>query len=294
MADGYDRSTPVPVIDAMTTARPRDATATTRAPGAPSTRSSARQDARLVGEAFSPWTQKARWALEYNGIAHGYREYTPTLSEPRLRWELRQWRGAVSVPVLLLPGRVLRGSWEIACFADACTGDGRLGELARIAGWNARADAGLAEGRARLLAALEQDRDALAESLPAVLPAMLAPALRPVARNAVARLQRKYAHLVQPGAMRRALIEARECLEAHGGGFLLGRFSYADIVAATLLEMVRPRAIGCALGPASQRCWTDAALAEEFGDLLAWRERLLAMPEHAPSWWRQAVPGRSA
>ncbi|MEL1264569.1 glutathione S-transferase family protein [Pseudoxanthomonas putridarboris] len=271
----------------MTTASSHDATAMMRAQEAASTRSSARRNACLVGEAFSPWTQKARWALEYGGISHGYREYTPTLSEPRLRWELRQWRGAVSVPVLLLPDRVLRGSWDITCHADACTGDGRLGELARISGWNTRADAGLAEGRARLLAALEQDRDALTESLPTVLPSMLAPALRPVARDAIARLQRKYAHLAQPGAMRRALTEARERVQAHGGGFLLGRFSYADMVAATLLEMVRPRAQGCALGAASQRCWTDAALADEFADLLAWRERLLADPGVSPSWWRE-------
>lgn len=246
----------------------------------------ATRDALLIGEAFSPWSQKARWALEHCGIAHAWREYTPTLSEPGLRWRLRQWRGPVSVPVMFAGGQALRGSWEIATQAAALAGDGRLGDLAAIAAWNARADAGLAEGRARLLGAIGKDPAALAESLPAFLPSALAPALRPVARDAVRRLQRKYAHLVRPGALRAALREARAQLAANGGAFLRGRFSYADIVTATLLEMVRPRMPGSALGPASRRCWTDAVLAEEFDDLLAWRERLLAVPAIAPSWWR--------
>ncbi len=35
----------------------------------------------LIGESFSPWTKKARWALEYCGLAYDYQEYTSTLSE---------------------------------------------------------------------------------------------------------------------------------------------------------------------------------------------------------------------
>ena len=54
----------------------------------------------LVGESFGPFTQKARWALEFCGVEHTYQEYTPTLSEPGLRLRMRQWSGAVSVPVL--------------------------------------------------------------------------------------------------------------------------------------------------------------------------------------------------
>ena len=74
-----------------------------------------RPDPLLIGESFSPWTQKAHWALEHCGVAHRYEEYVPTLHEPRLRWRMRQWSGPMSVPVLQAHGQWLRGSWAIAC-----------------------------------------------------------------------------------------------------------------------------------------------------------------------------------
>ena len=39
----------------------------------------------LVGLAYSPWTQKARWALTHHGVPHDFESYVPTLGEPKLR-----------------------------------------------------------------------------------------------------------------------------------------------------------------------------------------------------------------
>ena len=231
----------------------------------------------LVGEAFSPWTQKARWALEHCGVDYAYREYTPTLSEPWLRWRMRHWSGSVSVPVLLAGAQVVRGSWDIARHAAQQAGDGRLGDFDAIAPWNELSEAALAEARTRVVRCVLADPAALDESAAGVLPAPLRGPLRFVTRDAARRLDRKYAHLVVPGSLRRALEHTRAGLHASGSDHLLGSPSYADIAMAVVLEAIAPAAkIEPPLGPATRRCWSDDVLASEFADLLQWRDRLLA------------------
>lgn len=231
----------------------------------------------LVGEAFSPWTKKARWALEQCGLAYDYEEYVPTLSEPKLRWRLRQWSGSVSVPVLFVGQQVFRGSWEIARYANNTASGKPLGDFEAIAGWNELSEAALAEGRTRVVRCVLNDKQALQEGLPAFVPKPLRNALTFVARDAVKRLDRKYAHLAKPGAIRNALVAIRKRLDEVNGNYLLGNFSYADITMAVVLEVIAPIAdVEPPLGPATQQCWHDAALANEFKDLLAWRDRLAA------------------
>lgn len=235
--------------------------------------------ALLVGESFSPWTQKARWALEYCGLPFAYREYTPTLSEPWLRWRMRQWSGAVSVPVLLTPAQLVRGSWDIARHADAQAGDGRLGDFAAIAAWNELSEAALAEIRTRVVRRVLASPTALDEALAGLLPAPLHRPLRFVARDAARRLDRKYQHLLVPGSLRRALERLRDGLARSGSGYLFQRFGYADIAMAVVLEGVDPLARAAPpLGPAHRQCWSDPQLAREFGDLLDWRASLARSP----------------
>jgi glutathione S-transferase len=229
----------------------------------------------LVGESFSPFTQKARWALEYAGVPHRYEEYTPTLSEPGLRLRMRQWSGIVSVPVLFADNLVIRGSWEIARYASQYAADGRLGDFTQISTWNELSERALEEARTRVVRKVLANPAALDEATAAVFPPVLARPLRFVARGAARRLDVKYAHLVMPGSLRSALLFTRAKLQQVGDDFLLGSFSYADIAMCVVLEAVAPiMRTEPPLGPATRACWSDPALAEEFSDLLRWRERL--------------------
>ena len=54
----------------------------------------------LYGLAYSPWTERARWALDHVGFDYHFQSYIPGISEPRLRMRLRRFRGPVTVPVL--------------------------------------------------------------------------------------------------------------------------------------------------------------------------------------------------
>lgn len=241
----------------------------------------------LIGETFSPWTKKARWALEYCGIAYDYQEYTPTLSEPAIRWRLRQWSGRVSVPLLISNNEIIRGSWEIAKYAGKRVADGRLGDFEAITVWEDLSEDALAFGRTRVVRSILANKQALEEGLPAFVPKLLRRPLRFMARDAVKRLDRKYAHLVKPNALHNALVRTREGLARSGSDYLLGNFSYADISMAIVLEVVAPIAIHKPpLGPATKLCWIDTDLADEFEDLLDWRRRLAANNEISYSQFR--------
>ncbi len=240
----------------------------------------------LVGEAFSPWTKKARWALEYCGLAYRYREYTPTLSEPGLRWRLRQWRGRVSVPILFERDDVFRGSWAIACHANETGTGAGLGEMQEIRHWDQRSEAALAEARTAVVRRILGDDSALLDALPSFIPGPLRGACRFMARDALNRLDRKYAHLSRAGALRDALVEIRQALARSKEDYLLGSFSYADVTAAVVVEMLAPIAGMEGMGTDMRACWTNPELATEFADLVAWRDRLAGNPATSYSQFR--------
>jgi len=231
----------------------------------------------LYGESFSPWTKKARWALEYCDVPYEYREYIPTLSEPGLRFKLRQLGGSISVPLLITPDHVLRDSWDIAVFANDLAGDNRLGDMESIESWNQISEAALAEGRTRVVRAILGNNKALEEGMPKFIPAFLRRPMRFIAKDAVKRLDKKYAHLLKSNSLRSALDTLREKLNLVDSDYLLGEFSYADITMAVILEVIAPIAIvEPPQGPETVKIWHNSELADEYQDLIEWRDRLAA------------------
>ncbi|MDB4987606.1 MAG: hypothetical protein JWN04_2784, partial [Myxococcaceae bacterium] len=135
----------------------------------------------------------------------------------------------------------------------------------------------LAEGRARIMATYLDDPEAQREQVPSFVPAFMRGALRFVARDAIRRVERKYAPLVTAGALVAALERTRARLAATQSDSLLGSFSYADIAMACVLDVVSPLSINHPpRGPRTTAAWTAPLLVERYPDLLAWRARLLA------------------
>jgi glutathione S-transferase len=243
---------------------------------------------KLIGLAVSPWTQRAQWALDVCGIPYNFENYLPGLTEPLLRLRLRQWRGQVSVPVLFAGRQVVVGSGPIARFAAQQVGDGRLGDFARSAPWEALSDQGLCEARLRVCERSLASPAVQHEATEGVIPGPLRGWFHWLARRVFRGVANKYRALATPGAARLALERGRAQLAQSGGVALLGRFSYADIAFASTLEMVQPLAKH---GPASLQAWTWPELASEFADLLAWRQ--LLVEQNGPHFLR-GRSGRSA
>ena len=229
----------------------------------------------LVGASYSPWSQKARWALDHYGVTYRWQSYLPTYSEIRLRYRLKRWRGRVTVPVLIDGKQTFEQSRAIADRAHRIGEGPTLFPSADVDHWDQLSEAALAEGRQRVTEAILANPAAKREALDGVVPKSLQPALQCVASFAAQRVLRKYRDKVQQGALDRTLSAIRKQLERTKNDYLLGTFSYADIAMAVVLEMVDPVANDYVFrAPATRACWRDESRAIQYKDLLDWRNRI--------------------
>lgn len=238
----------------------------------------------LLGLAFSPWTERARFALDVRRVPYRFRPYQPLLGEPALRLKLRRLRGKVTVPVLTDDdGTVVADSEDIARWGDT-HGEGPTLfpaatelEIARAVALSERA---LEAGRALSLTRVLSDPEAIAELVPRRARGL--PLASLLGGIGIRRTLRKYGATGAGEAHRRSLVaalsEIRAWLAISGGGAsgrpLLGELTFADIALAQALAFVAPPSSGLRLGRASRRSFTDPALREEFADLVAWRDAL--------------------
>jgi glutathione S-transferase len=238
---------------------------------------------KLVVLKTSPWSERAKWALDHHGLVYETIDHTPFLGEGRLRRIAGDGRKKrATTPALVDGDRVVTESWDIALYADEVgTGSTLLpvDRQADIRKWNDLADEAMQAGRALLIPRLRASGAALDTTLPDYFPGWIRPALRPVTRYATDWFTRKYdlrldqapAHLA---TLRSALETLRSAL-AKSSPYLLGRFTYADMVMAIVLQNVIPvddRFFP--LEPAMRVVWTHDDLAADFADLVAWRDRL--------------------
>lgn len=239
-------------------------------------------DLRLVLLRISPWSERARWALDHHKLAYQKIDHAPFLGERRLRKLVGPGPKRATVPVLLAGEQRLTESWDIARYADAHGHGSPLipaEREAEIRTWNDRADAAMSASRGLVIAGMLSTPEALDEGQLPSTPSWLRPLLRPVARRGMRWFAAKYGVQLDDLAplqakLRAALLELRAA-RTTSSPYLLGSFSYADIVMATLLQGVAPVAEQyIRLGPGTRRAWTQPSLAAEFQDLLTWRDTL--------------------
>jgi glutathione S-transferase len=241
----------------------------------------------LLGLPYSPWTEKARWALDVRQVPYTFRHYQPLVGEPALRVKLRRLRGRITVPVLTTDdGRVLGDSMAIARWSDAHGKGPRLfpeEHDAAIARFVALSERGLAAGRMLTLERMLADREALTEMVPRPLRRRLGGLGVRIARTGIARTIRKYdsgASVDARATLTAALDEIRVAIglaSSPGPGTprtLLGALTFADLAVAQVLISVQPPASGLKMGAGSRRCFAEPGLLDRYRDLVAWRDDL--------------------
>ncbi len=230
----------------------------------------------LVSIPFSPWSRRAKLALQRAGVAFDLRTYTPTLSEPWLRWKLGRAVGQVTVPVLFTAEGPLTDSFDIARYA-ARSNPALLpdSQLDAVRTWNERADAALWAGRVITTRAVRADPSALQASLPPPIRA-LGPLGRAIGNDATRRLLAKYPDPRDDAALTQALADYADALADALGGreHLLDGPTYADITAAFGLAFIAPDP-SAKLAPEAVPCWTRPDIVRRHAALFAWRDRVL-------------------
>jgi glutathione S-transferase len=232
----------------------------------------------FIGLAVSPFSERARWALDHHALAYRYKEHVPLLGELSLRRKVRRFSlPKATVPVLEADGEIFPSSLDIARYADRVGTKEKLfpaGAEGAVNEWNDVADALLDVGRGWVLKNLAESRAAQKESLPPFIPGFARGAFAPMTKTAALYLFKKHK---SPDAIEEEVTRTVRPLltkirAARGPrATLLDGFSYADITVCASLTMLRPRD-DAKLGPATRETWTHPALAREFDDLLAWRD----------------------
>ncbi|MFT7521142.1 MAG: glutathione S-transferase [Kiritimatiellia bacterium] len=227
---------------------------------------------------YSPWSEKARWSLDYSGVSYQERAYQSVLGALPMRARTGRWTERISIPLAIADKVVLPNSYAIARYVAGDNAQFMPTDQAEtIESWNRSSERIMAAGRRSTTLRVMRDAPAIKEAITSAMPAgHLMPAA--VGRLTARWLLRKYAsdtdHDDDLGTMRTELLALRDALD--GRQHLLEGFTYADVVMACALQFVQPPDyMRPHLTPLVGAHWRNSELAEAFGDLLSWRDRIV-------------------
>lgn len=230
----------------------------------------------LYAMPYSPWSERARFALLHHRCAFEEREHVPVLGELPLRLRSGRPLSNVSVPMLIEDGHAIIDSFAIAEHIDAHGAGPTLfppEHRDAIRALNERIEPVFQAARARSIQRNMEDDETALDLVP--------PALRklPFALE-MSRLGSRFIAWKHPTpvegifqSMVGGLAEIRNLVR--GRPYIHDAFTYADIIAATAVQFVQPvddRYI--ALSAVKRRAWSDPDLAIEFDEVVRWRDAL--------------------
>jgi glutathione S-transferase len=234
----------------------------------------------LVHLPQSPWSEKARWALDHHGVPYKLMLHVPMIYEPVLRIWARDLRQKITVPILFEGSRAWRDSLTIAEHAEELGRGAPLfprSHVADVIGWNEVSERILRAGRARAMERMLQNTGALVEALPPPLRkggALLAPMAKMGAKFVMGKhVQKGVTAAEYEAAMTSGLEQAERALD--GGDYLAGNtFTFADVAICCALGAIKPHP-RLAIGPETRAAFTEEKIAAAFPSLLAWRDRVI-------------------
>lgn len=238
----------------------------------------------LTALSFSPWSEKARWALDHHNLDYKEESFVPLFGELALRLRLQRFSGRITVPVLQDGLTWFTDSFDIARYADRLGSGPRLfpdERLAEISEWNQRSEAALSAGRALLMLAMENDANFALGILPIKPPAVLRPLFVPIAKKGIQAFINKYR--MRDAADQHQAVFTRElerlAQATAGRRYLLGdSLTYADIAMTTVVQGISPvdeRYLARVPGTGSSPY--TAELQRRYAGLIAWRDELYAL-----------------
>jgi glutathione S-transferase len=228
----------------------------------------------LYSMPYSPWSERARWALLHHGIDFEERPHTPMLGELALRARAKRWTGRVTVPLLVDGDVTVMDSYAIATYCDSIGGGDKLIDSPHrepISQINEEIEALTHTLRAHLVLLTHKHDDVALAMSPRALRSL--PGTTAAARMGASFIARKHAASMENVEERmRAGFRAIRARLA-GRDYVFDRFSYADILCATPISAIAPVAERyISFEPALRKHLHHPTLAAEFDDLVKWRD----------------------
>ena len=226
---------------------------------------------------ISPWSEQARWALDYHKIPYEEIEYLPLFGAPKMKLKTlfkRKFFKKLTLPMLFVGRDLYTDSFDIAQYAENRANSEQLfpkGELDRIKRLNDISGRLLNYFRAKVFKRTIASPEAQLERITFVPENRRELSLKYVSPFIVM-LANKYP--VDENESPSALLEEIRA-ELDGGPYVLDEFSYADMILAQPLQFVVPLDNKyIPLGVQQRITMTEPELAKEFKDLVDWRDQL--------------------
>lgn len=221
--------------------------------------------------------------MDISDVEYEYIEYFPMLTTPLLAFRLGNPFARITVPLLFHDSGHIMESYEIAKFASKqgnkslFPADPEKEKTIRLC--NDLSDTALRAYRAIIIEKTAHSSSAKWEALPPVLPQGIKKLLTPLANMGIHYLRWKYHTQVVPFQeqkviLRKALLEVRNKLGKQKK-YVLDDFSFADIALAITISSIKPVSDDyLPLGKHTREISEEYHLAEEFQDLLEWRDEI--------------------
>ena len=245
----------------------------------------------LITLPLSPFSEKARWALDHSRLPYRERIHMPFVGEGLLRLRTRIWTSAAAVPALIDGSDVVTGALRIARYVEHNAPVTTLfpsEHVANIVRWNDLSEKAISAGRVLVTKRIEASPEAKREILSGLIPGFSISMLGHLLGNqatgfrlvehALVFLRRKhnFTHATTRSA-EDALNEVFGTLENAicTRPTLLTRFSFADIAMAAALQTVAPVSDQyLVLGEGIRACMTDDRFHTRYPKAIAWRNML--------------------
>ncbi len=232
---------------------------------------------------YSPWSEKACWALDFHKLPYKKVEYLPLFMAPLLKLKTltkRKFTDKITVPLLIDGSEVYIDSFDIALYAENKAKSEQLfpkADYDRIKRLDALSQRLLNVFRTQVLKRTKTNQEAKLEKLSTMAPLSFLPEKRLEAFTNMADFMIGFLEKKYPVDESESNFSLLEKIRAELGDrpYVLNEFSYADITLAQPLQFVSP--VGnqfINLGDHQRKTMEDIELAKEFKDLIDWRDGL--------------------
>lgn len=205
------------------------------------------------------------------------------IGEIPMRFRAGKWSGKLSVPLLIDEGKTVQGSLEIAEHLDAHGKNTPLvpkEKRAEISTFFDEIELAMRAARERFTHDLRNDPEAQREAVPGFFRAigMAGPTAKMGSWFIVGKYDAKEGAVED--RIRKGLAAVRNAVGKKE--YVFDSFSFADIIGASVVQTVHAfDEKYLEIPPGTKRLWHHDALAKEFADVIAWRDRLYE--KHRPA-----------
>lgn len=234
----------------------------------------------LYGISYSPYTEKARWALDHHQEKYNFVEHTILIGMPYLRFKTRNFFKDLTVPYLVANRQHFADSYDIAVFASQKNNsfDRFFKNQNQINELNQISESVLDAGRSLLTHRLMQNPQALQKMLPSFIPKILQKPLTFLGKVGLHYINYSFdSNRKSLNDHQHTLIKGLEQIQTllKQRTYFFDEFSYADIILATTINFIDPPAPEFVKLPSTVRqAWRNDQLAQQFGDLIKWRDQI--------------------